>query len=396
MSIKVQGDVVITDDKKGLFDQVNPGVYTTAERDALSPAVGDIVFNSEDEELQVWNGTEWGSAGSGSGSIGSPVEVLTPVDGAGVGGATNYTPMTDLITDVSEKLRYGYFNSNSNMNNVHDLGSTSGDALAYDDVNKRYCYYEGAYSSVSDTEGLTWQYQNVEDINPKAMIHNGTNFVVASQQGVRWSSDGLTWNTPTGTRVTGNEYNDIAYDPTNGRIVAVGGNLGIYSDDNGQSWSSIIPNNSSQATTTLLTVAWGNGRFVVAPFMTSYGFYSTNGINFTQTQTSDGNSLFIYSLAYDELNSRFIGGYYNNGYSRRGVIASYNGGQSWDYIEVEHPQKADQNSSYWQFNSVAVGAGCSLFGAAQNGNQHYWMCGNGRGDNSKGNQGFAGKNAGFV
>ena len=84
MSIKVQGQVVITDDKKGLFEQVNPGSYTTAQRDALTPAIGDIVFNSEADELQVWDGTEWGSAGSGTNGVIQPeVEVLTPLDRAG-------------------------------------------------------------------------------------------------------------------------------------------------------------------------------------------------------------------------------------------------------------------------------------------------------------------------
>ena len=393
MSIKVQGQVVINNDKKGLFDQVNPGAYTTAARDALSPNLGDIIYNSEDEELQVWNGTEWGSAGSGGGSIGNPVDVLTPLDGAGVGGATNYTPTTDLITEASEVLDYGYLTANANMNNVHSLSNTFDDGLAYDATNNRYCYMQGSYASVSDDEGYSWTSQPVESIGPRAMCHNGTNFVVASEQGVRWSSDGLTWNTPTGTRVT-TQYNDIAFDPTNGRIVAVGSGAGIYSDDNGQTWSS-LQGTSGFLNTTHQSVAYGNGKWAIAPFITNKGAHSTDGINWTQTQSSDGNSLYIYGLEYDEVNSRFMTGYYNNGYSRRGVIVSYNGGTSWDYIDVLHPQRSDNNSSYWNFNSVAVGMGCSIFGNSINGNQFYFMCGNYRTDNSNGNGNFSGKNAGY-
>lgn len=62
MAIKVQGEVVINDDKKGLFKQINPGSYTTAERDALSPATGDLVYNSDDQELQLWDGSQWAAA----------------------------------------------------------------------------------------------------------------------------------------------------------------------------------------------------------------------------------------------------------------------------------------------------------------------------------------------
>ena len=70
MAIKVNGVSVINDGRKGEFRSANPGRYTTVERDNLSPAVGDMIFNTTDGELQIWDGTEWGSAGG-------PVDLTT-------------------------------------------------------------------------------------------------------------------------------------------------------------------------------------------------------------------------------------------------------------------------------------------------------------------------------
>lgn len=67
MAIKVNGINVINDNRKGEFRGANPGRFTTTERDGLSPSIGDMVFNTTDGELQIWDGAEWGSAG-GAGS----------------------------------------------------------------------------------------------------------------------------------------------------------------------------------------------------------------------------------------------------------------------------------------------------------------------------------------
>ena len=66
MAIKVNGTTVVNNDRKGEFNVTNPGQFTTAERDALSPASGDTIFNTEESELQVWNGEEWVSGGGSS------------------------------------------------------------------------------------------------------------------------------------------------------------------------------------------------------------------------------------------------------------------------------------------------------------------------------------------
>ena len=106
------------------------------------------------------------------------------------------------------------------------------------------------------------------------MIHNGTNFVVASQNGVRWSSDGLTWNMPTGTRAP--ICNDIAYDPNNGRIVAAGGNLEFIRRQR----SELVCNYSqylSQLTSTMFTIASGVTVGLLLLHFRLDTLYSSNG-----------------------------------------------------------------------------------------------------------------------
>ena len=87
MAIRINGTSVITDSRKGKFKRVNPGVYTTANAPA-SPELGDIIYNSEEESLQVWDGSEWAAAGGasadgpsiGNGTIVGPV-VTSPTKG---------------------------------------------------------------------------------------------------------------------------------------------------------------------------------------------------------------------------------------------------------------------------------------------------------------------------
>ena len=40
--------------------------YTTTQRNALSPAVGTMIFNTTDTIVEVWNGSEWAPAGGAS------------------------------------------------------------------------------------------------------------------------------------------------------------------------------------------------------------------------------------------------------------------------------------------------------------------------------------------
>ena len=51
--------------------------YTTAQRDALSGVVtGDLIYNSSDEQVQVWDGTKWKGASQG-GSVSATGGTIT-------------------------------------------------------------------------------------------------------------------------------------------------------------------------------------------------------------------------------------------------------------------------------------------------------------------------------
>ena len=64
MAIKVGGTTVINDSKKGIFETVNPGQYTTANRPS-NPVEGDVIYDTDEKNIYVWNGVEWVPGGGG-------------------------------------------------------------------------------------------------------------------------------------------------------------------------------------------------------------------------------------------------------------------------------------------------------------------------------------------
>lgn len=337
MSIKVQGQVVITNDKKGLFDQVNPGAYTTAEIAALTPNVGDIVFNSEDEELQVWNGTEWGSAGSGSGGIGTPVDVLTPLDGAGVGGASTFVPRTDDITDVSTTLEFGYCDTSTSSSQFMGMAYGNGTYVLLTN------YYGVKYST---DEGNTWSGATgwPGGNTWTAICWNGSVFcaVGTADTKIATSPDGNVW-TPIGSPPACNFY-DVDADPVSGKIVAVGHSTtndekGIwYSSDNGASFSyrSIGGYWINNSDLDFDKVAYGGGRWValVSAHRNTGAAYSTNGTswNLVQTRLSNANNAWK-ELLYDNESGRFLAfqNSESSGSPQLYSYASYNGSTWTDF-----------------------------------------------------------------
>jgi len=77
MAIKVNGTTVVDNERKGEFNVTNPGQFTTAERDALTPVTGDTIFNTDEGELQVWDGAEWASGGGGGSGLAPAVNSAT-------------------------------------------------------------------------------------------------------------------------------------------------------------------------------------------------------------------------------------------------------------------------------------------------------------------------------
>ncbi len=57
MAIQISGTDVVDNDKKGIFKSVQPGQYTNSNRPS-SPSNGDIIYNSDENQVQFWNGTD--------------------------------------------------------------------------------------------------------------------------------------------------------------------------------------------------------------------------------------------------------------------------------------------------------------------------------------------------
>ena len=58
MAIKVSSDTAINNARKGIFNVLNVGVYTTATRPS-TPVEGDWIYDSDEKTLLCWDGTEW-------------------------------------------------------------------------------------------------------------------------------------------------------------------------------------------------------------------------------------------------------------------------------------------------------------------------------------------------
>lgn len=58
MAIQISGTTVINDNRKGIFQGLNPGAYASGSRPG-SPSTGDVIYNTTAGAVQVWNGSAW-------------------------------------------------------------------------------------------------------------------------------------------------------------------------------------------------------------------------------------------------------------------------------------------------------------------------------------------------
>ena len=108
MAIKIQGQTVVDDNRKGSFQVTNPGSFTTAQRNALSAVAGDQIFNTDTNKLEIYNGSQWESAGGASTSPPNINNVVLSEDSAGGSRFTSESftaaiTMVDDGTPVSQK-----------------------------------------------------------------------------------------------------------------------------------------------------------------------------------------------------------------------------------------------------------------------------------------------------
>ena len=159
-----------------------------SETAPTNPALGSFWTDTSVSPsiLKTWNGNTWIEfAGEGTpytGFLGSPVEVLTPLDGAGVGGAYNYVPRTDVVNTSGVGLRYGGFSGR------HTMGFYGWDfnGIAYG--NGTWVFLPENYTQdygipYSTNDGFSWSqgFHPSSNSNWKKIIFNGNRFVILAQ-----------------------------------------------------------------------------------------------------------------------------------------------------------------------------------------------------------------------
>lgn len=75
MAIKINGATVITNSRRGVFRSVNPGTYPTASRPP-GASEGDVIYDSDEKNIYVYNGEEW--VGTGGGAINNLNPAIPP------------------------------------------------------------------------------------------------------------------------------------------------------------------------------------------------------------------------------------------------------------------------------------------------------------------------------
>ena len=368
----------------------NPGDLLLVNRDGVNYQIDyNDMSTLQDTDLLLVNrgGTNFQLAAVdldlSSGSMGSPVEVLSPVDGAGVGGAFNYTAVSDTITSKGAPFLLSGAITDSELGEQPDEIET----LAYG--NGRYVATTSGSASnstmvvrYSDDEGLTWTqtpFPSMSQVNK--MIFNGTNFVAvgSGDNKLVYSPDGIIWSVASGN--IGDTYYDLAFDPSSGRIVAVGnyrtyyqtthssnsysGGISsvLYSDDDGATWSKPNLTSGTNGTTNNKyhrhqSVAFGNGLWVTAPDYESPAIYSTDGINWYSSGFTYG-TYQISPVVYDDAAQRFVCIISRSDQTNSYVATTYNG-SSWSYDYLPMHSNIQQGDA--RVDSIAYGDGNIITG----------------------------------
>ena len=110
MTIKVGGATVITNSRRGVFRTVNPGAYATSERPP-GASEGDVIYDSDEKTIFIWNGTEWVASGGG-----------------------DPTPGTITLLDIRDR---------SNRQFVGDSGSVADPGPDYDGWLRSQSFFDG-------------------------------------------------------------------------------------------------------------------------------------------------------------------------------------------------------------------------------------------------------------
>jgi hypothetical protein len=121
MAIKVQGDIVIFDDKV-----IRPARMTTIERNAISsPSNAMIVFDTDFDKVFMYNGTNWERVNSAD-------EVLITTPTVSVTGSPSSVPENPTITTSAFTLTQG---SDTHLSTDWEILRTSNNEVVYTSLN---------------------------------------------------------------------------------------------------------------------------------------------------------------------------------------------------------------------------------------------------------------------
>ena len=316
-----------------------------------NPAIGTFWTDTSvsPTELKVWNGSVWlelsGEVSPYTGFIGSPVEVLTPLDGAGVGGAITFQPVSEpIVSGPRRELRYGTQSIHTQVSGVSNVeySSVSSNGAGTTIMTPKQSH---VYGITYQTDwGWTRGFTSTGASGFNDSLWTGSNFIVitASSPYVYISPDGITW-TPASDAKSGGWSKIVRNDET-GRLLVSShqnspSNRYMYSDDEGDTWtysSGVVNGYIGEF------MAYGNGVFTTAPNYDRHGEWSNDGVNWTQANISVLDNYRIWTgMDYDPVHGIFlIMGYRNSGS---------------DYNKHQWARSSDGKS--WQQYSTSVAGG---------------------------------------
>ena len=275
-----------------------------------------------------------------SGTIASPVEVLTPADGAGVGGAITFQPVSDpIVSGPTRELKYGTQSIHTQVDGYSNVQYSSvssngaGTIIMTPDYSSNGAPYGIAYQTDWGwTRGFTATGANEFTDS----LWTGSNFIVITGNApyVYISSDGITWSAASDAKA--GSWNKIVRNDSTGRLVVSSyqsspTNRYMYSDDEGDTWtySSGVVNGSIGN-----FMAYGNGVFTTAPNYDKHGEWSNDGVSWTQANIDTLDNYRIWTgMDYDPIHGVFlIMGYRNSsGDAAQHHWARSTDGKSWDH-----------------------------------------------------------------
>ena len=309
-----------------------------------------------------------------TGSFGTPVEVLTPVDGAGVGGNINFTGRTSDIASVDETLYQGFVPGSE----LGLTGSFNGGVPLVEGNNGRIVgVTEQGGVFYTDDDGTTITRPSHPGSNFTDICWNGSRYVAVGQQSIIYSTNGHTWYSASLPSNLETLYS-CAANPATGRIVVSGranssNNAPYAYSSNGSSWTA--SNKTSQQNTWYMSgnvqtreiIKFGGGKWVSVERSTG-GWsnyqnpeYSSDGINWYYNETSQG-GFYGVGLAYAE-DLGYWGMIGTNGstYTR---FKTSTDGQTWTHNSSNISQSSSGRPATNGPNVLVYGHGTFVYGAS--------------------------------